>query len=86
MPELKSEAEKLVSQARATEAKAQEATTSSYEAHHRGERLDLGELAIELALVLCSLAVLTKAPSFWYWGIGAGLVGLAVAATAMLMA
>jgi hypothetical protein len=86
LPELRSAAEKLVSQARATEGKAQEAIASSYAAHHRGERLDLGELAIELALVLCSLAVLTKAPSFWYWGMGAGLVGVAIAATAMLMA
>jgi len=86
LPEIKSEAEKLVSQARAMEAKAQEAVTRSYEVHHQGERLDIAELAIELALVLCSLAVLTKATSFWYSGIAAGLVGLAIAATVMLMA
>jgi hypothetical protein len=85
LPALKSEAEKLVSQAHAMEAKAQEAVARSYEVHHQGERLDIAELAIELALVLCSLAVLTKAPSFWYSGIAAGLVGLVIA-TVTLMA
>jgi len=86
LPELKQVAEKLVAQARAMETRAQEATAHSYEAHHQGERLDVAELAIELALVLCSLAVLTKASSFWYSGIAAGIVGLAIAASAMLMA
>ena len=85
LPQLKSEAEKLVSQARAKEAQAEEAVTRSYEVHHQGERLDIAELALELALVLCSLAVLTKAASFWYSGIAAGLVGLVIA-TVTLMA
>src|SRR5205085_2541650 len=54
------------------------------EAHHRGDRFDLGELAVELALVLCSVAILTKRPGFWYSGITLCALGLAVALSAYL--
>ena len=48
-------------------------------AHHRGNFFDFGELGIELSLVLCSIAVLTKRKPFWLIGILVGVVGLAVA-------
>ena len=48
-------------------------------------RFDLGELGIELALVFCSLAVLTKRLGFWYSGISVGLIGGVVALTAFLL-
>jgi hypothetical protein len=48
--------------------------------HHRADFLDLGELGVELALVLCSIAVLTRGRAFWYSGIVVGAVGVAVAA------
>jgi hypothetical protein len=54
-------------------------------AHHRADRYDLGELGIELSLVLCSLAVLTKRARFWHVGIGIGVLGAAVAATVLLL-
>jgi hypothetical protein len=47
--------------------------------HHRSDFFDLGELGVELALVLCSIAVLTRGRAFWYVGIAVGAVGLAVA-------
>lgn len=53
--------------------------------HHRADRFDVGELGLELALVLCSVAVLTKRPGFWYGGILAGVAGAAVATTAFLV-
>ncbi len=83
LPQLKATAEQMVSQALGLEAKAAEAIGRSYRAHFRGERLDLAELAVEMALVLCSLAVLTKGPRFWYAGIGAGALGALIALTAM---
>lgn len=49
-------------------------------AHHRGDFFDLGELGIELSLILCSIAVLTKRKLFWAVGGIAGLIGVAVAA------
>jgi len=57
----------------------------SQHAHHRADRYDLGELGVELALVLCSLAVLTKRTEFWYAGIGFGILGAGVAASAMFL-
>jgi hypothetical protein len=65
------------------EAKGREADSKA--AHHRADRFDLGELGVELALVLCSVAVLTKRKEFWLTGIGIGTVGVVVAATGLLM-
>jgi hypothetical protein len=45
----------------------------------------LGELGVELALVLCSLAVLTKRAPFWYSGIGFGILGSCVAITGLFL-
>ncbi len=57
----------------------------SAEQHHRGDRFDIAELAAELGLVLCSLAVLTKRSNFWWMGIVSAVVGLFVACSAFLI-
>ncbi len=62
--------------------KAEELGKQSQEAHAMAERFDLGELGIELALVFCSLAVLTKRVGFWYGGILVGVIGGIVAVSA----
>jgi type II secretory pathway pseudopilin PulG len=85
LPQLKASAEQLVNQALRLEAESGQAVKRSYEAHFRGERLDLAELAVELALVLCSLAVLTKGPGFWYAGIAAGVLGALIGITAQML-
>ncbi|HKD65860.1 MAG TPA: DUF4337 domain-containing protein [Candidatus Binataceae bacterium] len=85
LPRLKATAEQLVNQALRMEAKSAEAIRRSYQAHLRAERLDIAELAVELALVLCSIAVLTKTRPFWYAGIVVGVLGtviVVIAATA----
>jgi hypothetical protein len=86
LPQLKAQATELSNQGVRYEGKAGEAIRRSYAAHERGERLDIAELGLELGLVLCSLAVLTKAKSFWFIGIAAGVLGLWVALTAALIA
>ena len=53
----------------------------SYHIHHRAERFDLGDLGLQLGVVFCSLAILTKMRSFWFMGMGAAVLGLAVAMT-----
>ena len=45
----------------------------------------LAELGVELGLVLCSLAVLTKRPPFWYSGLTAAAVGVLLAGSAFLV-
>ena len=85
LPQLKASAQQLVNQALRFEGESGQAVRRSYEAHARGERLDLAELAVELALVLCSLAVLTKGPSFWYAGIAASALGALIGVTALIL-
>jgi hypothetical protein len=86
LPQLKAQATELSNEGIRYEGKASDAMRRSYSAHRRGERLDFAELGLELALVLCSLAVLTKAKSFWFIGIAAGVIGTWIAVTAALMA
>jgi hypothetical protein len=47
--------------------------------HGMGNRYDMAELAVEIGLVLCSLAVLTKQRGFWYGGLVCSLVGFVLA-------
>jgi uncharacterized protein YlxW (UPF0749 family) len=63
---------------------AEDLQTKSEHAHHQADRFDFGELGVELALVLCSIAVLTKQRGFWFAGIGFGVLGAVVAATGYL--
>jgi Domain of unknown function (DUF4337) len=48
-------------------------------AHNSSNFFDLGELGIELALVLCSVALLAKRKAFWLIGIAVGALGFIVA-------
>lgn len=56
----------------------------SHAAHYQANFFDGGELGIEMALILCSIALLTKRRAFWYSGIAFGLVGAVVAALGFL--
>ena len=47
----------------------------------RGDRFDGGEVLLEIALVVCSITLLTKRTVFWYSGIFLGLLGVIVALT-----
>ena len=46
--------------------------------HHLGDRYDMAELGVEVGLVLCSLAVLTRRRGFWYSGMACALAGVVV--------
>ncbi len=48
---------------------------------HKANRFDLGEVCLELGIVLTSLTLLTRRKLFWQLGGLAGLVGLAIATT-----
>jgi len=85
LPVLRAKAEGLTDKAHQSEAAAQHAITDSYVAHDQGERLDLGELAAELSLVLISLAVLTKREAFWQSGIVAGVAGIVITVWAVAL-
>ncbi|MGO8736755.1 MAG: DUF4337 domain-containing protein [Terriglobia bacterium] len=46
---------------------------------HKGNRFDLGEVCLEVGIVLTSLTLLTRRKLFWQLGGLAGLVGVAIA-------
>jgi hypothetical protein len=71
LPKMQSEAEKLEKE--------------SHLHHDRAMRFDLGELGLQLSLILCSIAILVKRAPFWYAGIAAGVAGVVVALTAFLI-
>ena len=48
-------------------------------AHGSSNFFDMGELGIELALVLCSVAMLAKSKALWIVGIVVGVLGFSVA-------
>ncbi len=83
--QLEAEAEHKRKEIEALDAQVEHKKEESVEVHHRANRLDYGHLGLELALVICSVAVLTKQRGFWFTGIGVGLVGALVAATSFLM-
>jgi hypothetical protein len=66
--------------ARELDRNAEEHKKLSEHIHHIGDRYDLGELGVEIGLVLCSIAVLTKRAGFWYAGMGAAGLGAVLAA------
>ena len=86
MPEIKKEAEEHVQKGLTLEKQAEEKLDASHKTlgeshavHARGDRFDLGELGLQLGVVLCSLAILTKKRAFWCLGLlcsGGPLVAL----------
>jgi hypothetical protein len=54
-------------------------------AMHRADRFDLGEVLLEIGLVICSLTLLAKKKIFWVGGVLVAATGLAVAASGFFM-
>jgi Domain of unknown function (DUF4337) len=74
LPEQKKRAEEL-------DKKSVESEEASELAHHKADRFDMGELGVEMALILSSIAMLSKRKSYWYGGIAFALAGVAIAAS-----
>jgi hypothetical protein len=51
----------------------------------KSNRFDLGEVFLEIALVISSLSLLSRKRFYWFLGIVSGLAGLGVAATGFLL-
>jgi hypothetical protein len=71
--------EQISEEAKGFEDKTKDRKAESLRLHHVSNWYDLGELAIEIALVFCAIAVLTKRNDFWLAGMGVGTIGVVVA-------
>ena len=65
--------------------KARELEEESHHAHAKAERLDMGHLGLEIALVLCSIALLARQKSLWFTGMGVALLGACASFSAYLI-
>jgi hypothetical protein len=69
----------LQDEAKAYEKKAHDLEKISHHIHENVGWLDVGHLGLELALVFCSVAVLSKQRGLWYLGITVAVVGACLA-------
>jgi hypothetical protein len=76
LPDLEERGKEANQHAEKLKAKAREIRDESDYVHHQADRLDIGHLLAEVALVLCSITLLTKKRIFWYIGLGAAIVAI----------
>ena len=81
MPEMKKKAEEYMANGESFEKEAKEKLEASHLTHAKSMRFDLGELGLQMGVVLCSLAILTKMRGFWFTGLLCSAAGLALALT-----
>lgn len=79
------EADRYTKEQADIEEQAKELESESARAERKADRFDLGEVFLEIALVISSLALLSRKRFYWFLGIIAGVSGLGVAATGILM-
>jgi hypothetical protein len=51
----------------------------------REDRFDAGEVVLDIALIICSLTLLTKRKAFWYSGMVIGVVGFFIGLSGFLI-
>lgn len=85
LEELRVEGEKHAKRAEELMAQAKAMLAESEHTHHQTDRLDIAHLLAEVALVVCSLSLLTKRKTFWLGGILAAVLALAAAGSVYVM-
>jgi hypothetical protein len=79
------ESEELQKEAQDFDELAKEKKAESKHIHHIVDRYDFAELSVQIGVVLCSIAVLTKRSSFWYAAMSFALFGTVVTLTGVYM-
>jgi hypothetical protein len=67
------------------EAEARKLEQEVSHAEHRADRFNMGEVFLEIALVISSITLLTSNRSYWILGIVFGSAGVVIAATGFLV-
>jgi hypothetical protein len=79
------EAERYRDEQKDLDAEAKKFEAETGQERRRADRYDLGEVFLEIALVISSITLLSGRRAFWYCGIFLGVVGSAIAATGILL-
>jgi hypothetical protein len=81
----RSEAERYRDEQKELDAKAHELEHDADLAHHKTDRFDLGEVFLEIGLVITSITLLSGRRLFWYFGLLCAGAGILVAASVLLV-
>jgi hypothetical protein len=81
----RAEADRYRDEQKELDAKARELEQEADLAHHKTDRFDLGEVFLEIALVVTSITLLSGRRFFWYMGLLFGSGGVLVAVSALLV-
>jgi hypothetical protein len=79
------EVERYTKEQAEIEEQAKDLEKESATEQRRANRFDLGEVFLEIALVITSLALLSGKRGFWYLGVLSGASGLVIALTGFLL-
>lgn len=79
------EAEKYRADQKNIDAEARQFEQESEHERNRANRYDLGEVFLEIGLVVTSITLLSGRRAFWYSGMVMGAMGLFIAGTAILV-
>jgi hypothetical protein len=82
LPDLLRRGNEAGKRAEEAKAKATEFRDRAEHTHHQADRFDVAHLSAEIGLVLCSIALLTKKRAYWFTGLAAAAVAVALTASA----
>jgi Domain of unknown function (DUF4337) len=81
----KAEADRYKDEQKELDAKARELEQEGELARHKADRFDLGEVFLEIALVITSITLLSGRRIFWHLGLVTAAAGVIVSASAWLL-
>ncbi len=81
----KAEADRYKDEQKELDAKARETEQDGEKTRKRADRFDLGEVFLEIALVITSITLLSGRRIFWHLGLLLATAGIVVAASAFLL-
>ena len=81
----RSQVERYKDEKKELETKAHELEQEFQRTHQKTDRFDLGEVFLEIALVITSITLLSGRRAYWYLGLLFGACGLAIALSAHLV-
>lgn len=79
------EADKYAKQTEEIQAEAKKLEREADKEARRGDRFDLGEVFLDVGLVVTSITLLSGRRGFWYAGMVLGVIGLVTACTSLLV-
>lgn len=85
LPELRTRGDEAGKRADEAKTKAKALRDEAEHVHHQADRLDVAHLLAEVALVVCSIALLTKKKSYWFVGILVAVLAISVTASAYMI-